>query len=628
MSMLMSRKAVQLACLLCLTYGLAANAQQVPERKDIADKYKWDLSASYKSDADFEADLKAIQDMIPRLKAFEGKISQSAESLLEYYKLSEQLGKKFENAGVYASMAYDQDTRDQKYTGYNDRISSLGADYSEATAWFSPELLTISPATFEAWYKAKPELAVYRHAHDNAMRSRAHVLSTAEERILALSGEMASAPGNANTALRVTDIKFPSIKGEDGKDVQLSEGRVYSLMLSPDARVRREASIGLLTTYGQYKNTAAALMSGNMDGDLFYSRARHYNSCLHASLDNDNIDTTVYLNLIQTVKSKTNVIQRYVDLRRRALKQDSIHFYDMLVPLIPENREKIPYDDAVKTVIAAMAPLGKDYIEPMTKGFSSRWIDVYETTGKEQGAYSTGSYLSHPYMLLNYSDTMEDMFTVAHEMGHSMHTWHTWKYQPYAYANYTLFNAEIASTFNEALLMDYLLKKETDPKKRLQLVNQYIDNIRGTVITQVMFADFELQMHRAVEAGEPLTAETLGNMYLATLKSFYGNSVVLDPEYAYTWIRIPHFYRNFYVYKYATSFCASQAMAQRVLNNEKGARESFIRYLSSGSSKYPMELVKDAGVDLTTPASIEATMTKFGQLVDELEVLLKQTKRL
>jgi oligoendopeptidase F len=392
--------------------------------------------------------------------------------------------------------------------------------------------------------------------------------------------------------------------------------------------VRHDASIELLKAYGQYQNTAAAHMCGNIDGDVFYSRARRYPSCLAASLDGDNIDTTVYLNLISTVKANAGVIQRYVDLRRRALKLDSIHFYDMFAPLIPETRQDVAYDDAVKTIELALAPLGKDYGQTADKAFHSRWIDVYETRAKESGAYSSGSYLSHPYMLLNYSNTMDDMFTVAHELGHSMHTWYSRLGQPYPYAGYTLFNAEVASTMNEALLMDFLLKKEKDPARRLALVNQYLDNIRGTVITQVMFADFELKMHRAAEAGEPLTADALSQMYLETLRSFYGHSLAIDPEYGYTWARIPHFYRNFYVYKYATSFCASQALAQRVLKGEKGAREAYHRYLASGSSKYPMELVKDAGVDLTTPAAVEATMSKFGQLVDELEVLLKQTNRL
>jgi oligoendopeptidase F len=629
-----SRRATGLlyAILFCITFlglaGRSVQAQELKERSEIADKYKWDLTTLYKTDQDWEADMAAIEAMIPNLKSFEGKISQSPDNLIAYFQTSEEIGKKFRNAAVYASLSYDQDTRVQKYTGFKDRISTLGSKFSEATSWSTPELVSIPDATFEQWYKEKPALVLYRHSIDDALRTRAHTLSPAEEHIMALSGEMAGGYSKANTALRVTDMIFPSIKDEEGNDIQLSEGRAHMLLESSDQRVRRDASLGLLNAYKQYQNTAAALMSGNIDGDIFSAHARHYNSGLHASLDGDNIDTTVYLNLIETVKANAATLQRYADLRRRALKLDSLHFYDMFVPLIPETRQEVMFDDAVKTIELALAPMGKSYVDPMTVGFNSRWIDVYETKAKRNGAYSSGTYLTHPFILLNYNNTMDDMFTVAHEMGHSMHTWHSNKYQPYTYAGYTLFNAEVASTFNEALLMDYLLKKERDTAKRLYLINQYIDNIRNTVITQVMFADFELKMHRASEAGEPLTADALGQMYLETLKSYYGNSVVIDPEYAYTWIRIPHFYRNFYVYKYATSFCASQALSQKVLKGEKGAKEAFISYLSSGSSKYPLELLNDAGVDMSSPAPIEATMKKLSELVDEMERLLKQTKRI
>ena len=615
--------------LLLLIAGLAA-AQEgaVKERKDVPTKYTWDLTALYATDADWEKDLQAVQDMIPSLKGFEGKISKSPEDLLAYYKASEAIGKKFDNLQVYSGLSFDQDTRDEKYGGYKDRLSAVGAKMGEATAWFTPELVSIPTATLEQWYKANPALAVYRHKIDDAMRTRVHTLSPAEERILALSGETAGGYSEANTALRVTDIPFPFIKDENGKDIQLSEGRLGMLIRSSNPRVRRDATIGMLNTYKQYEHTAAALMSGNVNGDVFYARARHYNSCVQSALDGDNIDTTVYLALITTVKKYEPVIERYAKLRQQALKLDSLHLYDMYAPLIPETKIEVTYDDAVKTVEQAVAPLGKAYVDTMTKGFNSRWVDVYETKAKRDGAYSWGSYLAHPYMLLNYNNTLDDMFTVAHEMGHCMHTWHSNKYQPYAYAGYSLFNAEVASTFNEAMLMDYLLKKEKDPAKRLYLVNQYIDNIRGTVITQVMFADFELQMHRAVEAGEPLTSENLCKMYLETMKSYYGNSVVIDPEYGYTWARIPHFYRNFYVYKYATSFCASQALSQKVLKGEKGAKEAYIRYLSSGSSKYPLDLLKDAGVDMSSSAPVEATMKKLSELVDQMETLLKQTKRI
>jgi oligoendopeptidase F len=605
-----------------------AQSGELKERSQIEDKYKWDLSAIYKSDADWEADFKAVEAMIPQLKSFEGKISKSSADLLAFFKANEDAGKKLDNLGTYAMMSYDQDTRDQKYTGFRDRISDLGSKLGEAESWFSPELVSIPDATFEAWYKENAALAVYRQSINDQLRTRAHTLSPVEERILALSGQMASTPVNASTALRNTDIVFPTIKDDKGNDIQLSEGRYQMLLESPNVEVRRNAATTMLNTYIQYKNTAAALMSGNVLKDIFYTRSRHYNTCLQSSLDNDNIDTTVYKNLIDAVHKNLAPLHKYVRVRKEALGLDSIHLYDFNVALIPETNVQVPYDQAVKTITTALAPLGPEYIDPMKKGFESRWLDVYETKGKRSGAYSTGTFLSHPYMLLNYNNTQDDMFTTAHEMGHSMHTWFSHHNQPYVYSDYRIFVAEVASTFNEALLMDYLLKKEKDPKNRLYLINQYIDNIRGTLIAQVIFAEFELKMHEAAEKGEPLTAESLSNMYRETIKSYYGPDLTWDDFYAYTWIRIPHFYRNFYVYKYATSFAASQALSQKVIAKEKGARESYIKFLSSGSSQYPMDLLRTAGVDMSKPEPIQASMTKFGQLVDEMEKLLIQTGRI
>jgi oligoendopeptidase F len=606
----------------------AAQAQELKERKDIDPKYKWDLTSIYATDGAWEADVERLEGMIPTLKGFEGKISQSPENLMAFLKATEDAGKIADNAFAYSMMAYDQDTRDQKYTGMKDRIASLGTQMGEATAWSAPELVSIPDATFEKWYKEKPELAMYRQYINDYLRTRAHTLSAPEERILALSGNLAQSPGNASTALRNTDMVFPTIKDDKGNDVQLSEGRVPMLLESTDGRVRRDASMNLLRTYGKFKNTAAALMTGNIQKDMYFARSRNYKSCLEASLDNECIDTTVYLNLLKTVKANLAPLHKYVGLRKAALGLDEIHNYDFAVALIPETRIEVKYEDAVKQIETALSPLGAEYETPMSAGFRDHWVDVYETKGKRSGAYSTSSYTSHPYMLLNYNNTLDDMFTVAHEMGHCMHSYFSHKNQPYVYGDYRYFVAEVASTFNEALLMDNLLKKEKDPAKRLYLINQYIDNVRGTLITQVMFADFELRMHQAAEAGEPLTADKLGEMYLATMKDYYGDTVNIDPEYAYTWIRIPHFYRNFYVYRYATSFCASQALAQKVINKDKGAKEAFIKFLSSGSSKYPLDLLKDAGVDMSKPAPVEATMKKFGQLVDEMEKLLKQTGRI
>ncbi|MFZ5433563.1 MAG: oligoendopeptidase F [Calditrichota bacterium] len=607
---------------------VGAQTGEIKERGEIPDRYKWDLTAMYKTDAAYEADIAALEAMLPQLRAFDGKISQSPEQLLAYLKLSEDAGMKTENAIGYAYMKYDEDTRDQKYNAMKEKIADVSTQVSEATSWFSPELVSIPESTFEQWFKDVPDLAIYRQAIDDELRTKAHTLSPAEERILAMSGNLARTAGNANIALREADMKFPTIKDEDGNDVELSEGRMIGLYESSNPEVRHNAAMALLRAYGDYQNTAAALMAGNIAGNIFYARTRGYNSALHSALDGENIDTTVYLQLIETVRNNIEPLRKYSDLRRRALGMDSLHLYDMFAPLIPETRITVPYDQAVSMIEKSVTPLGKEYVTAMTDGFKSGWVDVYENQGKTSGAYSWGSYLSHPYLFLNYNDTMEDLFTVAHEMGHAMHTWHSNKYQPFTYASYELFVAEVASTFNEALLMDQMMKQEKDPAKRLYLVNQYIDQIRGTLITQVMFADFEFRMNRAAEEGQPLTAEFLSDLYLETLRDYYGNSVAIEPEYGYTWIRIPHFYREFYVYKYATSFAASQALSQKVLKGEKGAREKYVRFLSSGCSKYPVELLKDAGVDLTTSAPVEASMKKFAELVDEMEKLLKQTKKI
>ena len=614
--------------LAALPLGLAQTGE-VKERSAIDDRYKWDLTHIYRTDADCEADIAAVEAALPSLAAFEGTISQSPQNLLAYLTLSETVSKNYENALVYAGMSNDQDTREQKYAALQERVSALGTRLGEASSWFTPELVSVSAETYEQWYAQEPGLRIYRHLIDDALRTRAHTLSPAEERIMALSGDLARCPQSTNEAFRNSDLKFPSIQNENGEDVTISEARMRTLLESPDGTVRRAASMNLLETYAGFQNTAGAMMSGNIAGDIFDSRARGYNSCLHASLDADNIDTTVFLSLIETVKKNSGALQRYVDLRRRALGLDSIHLYDMSVPIVAETRMEVPYDEAVAAVKTAFAPLGTDYVTAMSQGVDGGgWVDVYENQGKYQGMYSWSSYESHPYVLCNWNETLDDMFGLAHELGHAMHSFYTHKTQPYTYGSYTLFVAEVASTFNEALLMDHLLKKEKDPAKRLYLVNQYIDNIRGTVITQVMFADFELRMHRAAEAGQPLNAEALSDMYAQTMRDYYGTSAVIDSQYAYTWIRIPHFYRNFYVYKYATGFISAEALSQKVLKKEKGARDRYLNFLSSGSSKYSLDLLRDAGVNLNSPAPAEATMKKLGELVDEMEKLLKQTKKI
>ncbi|MBI5060080.1 oligoendopeptidase F [candidate division KSB1 bacterium] len=614
--------------LMALTIALSCTglfAQELKERKDVPDKYKWDLTDMYKTDADLERDLQAIEGMLPGLSAYKGKISQSPDDLFAYFKAMEPVHIKLDNAVGYAHMSYDQDTRVTKYSGYKDQVDNLASKVYESESWFIPELVTLTTETLEDWYKQKPELALYRQWIDNQLRTKQYTLSSREEELIAMAGPALHAVGNANTALRNTDIKFPTIKDDQGNDIEISEGRVAMLMENPNREVRRNAALGLLNTYIQYKNTASALMSGNVQSNMFNARAHGYNSALQASMDNENIDTTVYLNLLTTVKDHITPLQKYVELRRKALGIDSVHSYDMFAPLDESTTLKYTYEEAVAMLKTALKPLGTEYNKAMAKAFEDRWVDVYETAGKRSGAYSWGSYASHPYQMTNFNGTFDDMFTLGHELGHSMHTWHSSKAQPFIYADYTIFVAEVASTFNESLIMDYMIKRETDPKKKLYLVTQYIDQIRGTLITQVMFADFELKMYRAAEAGEPLTSEKLSELYLSTMQEFYGPRFAYDEQYAYTWIRIPHFYRNFYVYKYATSYSAAQGLSQRVLSGGDKELKAYLGFLSGGSSKYPLDLLRGAGVDMAKPDAIKAVMTKFEELVGQMESLMLQT---
>jgi oligoendopeptidase F len=618
---------ILLAVMLVITaFAVWAEEGDVPERSAIDNKYKWDLTDMYASDEAWEADYSYIESKIPELESYKGKISQSGSDLLAFMKAYEDVRIKTENAGAYANMTLDTDTRDQKFIAMRDRIDALESKVSTATSWFNPELVSIPEESFDTWYKRMPDLGLYKHYFDDALRTKRYTLSEEEEKILSMSGDMENLAKGAASALRNTDMKFPTIKGSDGEDIQLSEARYYALMQSSDREVRKNAATALLETYIGYKNTLASLMASNVSADIFYARSRGYNSSLQMALDNDNIDTTVYTNLIETVHKNLGTLHKYIRVRRDAMGLEDLHLYDTSAPITGAPSEEWPYEKAVTTIETALQPLGPVYNKAMNDGFRAGWTDVYATQAKRSGAYSWGSYASHPYMLLNYENTLDDMFTIAHEMGHCMHTWHSQQKQPYIYADYTLFVAEVASTFNEALLMDYLLKTETDPEKRLIYVNQYIDNIRGTIITQVLFAEFELEMHRAMEAGEPLTAESLSEMYGKLLKEYYGPDLAWDDFYAYTWSRIPHFYRTFYVYKYATAMSAALALSENVLKGGEKELNAYIGFLSGGSSKYSLDLLKDAGVDMTSPQPIEAAMKKFGELVDELEVLTKARK--
>jgi oligoendopeptidase F len=517
----------------------------------------------------------------------------------------------------------DQDTRESAPQAMFDRVSSLGVKYSEALSWFQPELLAMPAETLQSWCRANPKLAVYEHAFDDVLRQRRHVLNAREEELLAMGGKLAQAPRNVFTMLTNADMKFPIIKDAEGNDVELSEGRYSLYMQSSDRGLRRRAFAGTLGAYLAFKNTIAATLAGSIQKDVFYARTHNYDSALHAALDPDNVPVAVYDNLIATIRQHLPKLHRYMEIRRRKLGIDQVHIYDTFVPLVDAEAPKIGYDDAVAKIIEGLAPMGDEYLDPMSKGFASRWIDVHETQGKRSGAYSMGIYAVHPYILLNYNDTYNEMFTVAHEMGHSMHSWFTQHNQPPVYGDYPIFLAEVASTANEIALGDHLRKGAADKAEKLFLVNLAVESIRGTVINQTMWAEFEKLTHAAAEGAEPLTYETLSVMYRGLVKEYFGPSFGYDQEVDGYWLRIPHFYRGFYVYKYATSYCASTALATRILNNEPGALQAYRNFLEAGSSDYPIEILKQAGVDMSTPQPIHDTMELFGQLLDELETLLQ-----
>jgi len=606
-----------------IALGWVAQASDIPERSTIADKDKWDLTAMYPNNEAWDQDYDWIEGKIPELTAYKGKVSKSGKDLKAYLDLMVEVGGHNENLYTYANMSHHLDTRDATYINLRDRADVLAAKFGQANSWFSPELTSIPQATIDKWFKEVPGFDLYKQYIADAMRQKQYVLSTAEERLMAMTNEMVTQSESAAEALRNTDIQFPEVEDPDGNMVKLSEGRYRALLESTNPEVRRNASITLHDEYAKYKNTFASLMGANVAAEVFQARARGYSSALHMAVDNDNVDTTVYLNLITTVKAHLAPLQKYSNLRKEALGLDELHFYDFSAPIVGDAPEW-SYEDGVAAIKTALQPLGDEYGTALAYAYDNRWVDVYETPAKRSGAYSWGSYKSHPYMLLNYHGTLDDVFTNAHEIGHTMHTWYTYKYQPQIYAEYAIFVAEVASTFNEALLMDYLLKTETDPAKRLVYVNQYIDNIHGTVIRQTVFAEFELEMHRKYERGEPLTAESLNELYHNVLAQYYAPAVTIDPQYDYTWLRIPHFYSNFYVYKYATSMSAALALSERVLDGGEQELADYLGFLGGGSSKYPLDLLKGAGVDMSSPAPIEAAMKKFEELVDELEVLLAE----
>lgn len=603
-----------------------SKANSIPTRKDIETEYKWNLKDIYSSADEWEKDFKYVKSHISDIEKFKGTLGQSGENILKCFKAEEKIERKLDKLQIFAYLQKDEDTRISENLALTDRISSLYSQYAQKTSFVAPELRNIPETKLNKYINSTKGLKIYEHYFDDFLRQKKYILSTREEELLAMAGNVFRNFSRIREALTTADIQFPKVKDEEGNEIELSYSRYRKLLLSKDPKVRKGAFEGMYSTYKKFNNTSAAAYDGSVKKDMFYANARRYNSCLEMSLSNDNIPVEVYNNLIETTHKYLKPLQHYMELRKKVLGIDSLHLYDTNVPIVKDSDKKYQFDEASELIINALSPLGNQYVKDAKKALNSRWIDVYETKGKRSGAYSWGAYDTHPYLLLNYNDTRDNMFTLAHELGHSMHSFYTNKTQPYLYANYSLFVAEVASTFNENLLMHSLLENTKDEQERLVLLDKWADNISGTLYTQVLFAEFEKKSHEMAEAGIPLTAKSLNKAYMDILDNFYGDVLTLDEKYKLTWSRIPHFYRAFYVYVYATSISASTYLSQQVLDGDTEALNNYLNLLHSGGSDYPIELLKDAGVDMSKPDAIEHTLKLFDEIVTEMDEIISKKK--
>lgn len=598
-------------------------AQGLPKRSEIPTEMTWNLSAIYATDALWEAEFTRVSGLLPGIAAFAGRLGASAQDLLDALTTRDQAGEALSKLYVYAHMRQNEDSANSFYQALSDRVSTLANEFSATTAFFTPEILAIPQERLDSFLQSEPGLALYRHQLDEITRVRPHILTAEMESLLAQAAEIGSAAERVFDMLNNADIKLPLVHNEDGAETQLTKGNYLPSFLENQNRdVRREAFEAMQLTYAAYSNTFAATLGAQVKRDIFFARAHKYSASLEAALDPNNIPVSVYNNLISTVDANLPVLHRYLRTRKRVMGLDTLHMYDLYVPLAKEVEYKVSYEQSQARVAAALAPLGEDYTNPLKQGFGSRWIDVLESQGKRSGAYSWGTFGTQPYVLLNYQESMDSMFTLAHEMGHSMHSYFTWGAQPYPYASYTLFVAEVASTLNEALLTHYLLQQAEDSALRLYIISHALETYRTTLYRQTLFAEFEREIHARAEGGESLTPELLSSIFKGLNDKYYGPEVEVDDLIAIEWARIPHFYSSFYVYQYATGISASAALASQILSEGEPAVRRYKRFLSSGSSDYSINLLRDAGVDLSTPAPVQSAIDTFGHYLDELEKLI------
>lgn len=597
--------------------------KKIPVRSEADPKYTWALEDVYANNDVWKADLEKARALPAQLAAYKGHLGDSAQKLLEFLQLGDGISVLFDALYGYAQRRSDEDTANSLYQGMTSQAMSAMVAVDAASSFETPELLAIPDETLEQFYKDEPALETYRLCLTRIRNKRAHILSDAEEKLLAAAGEMSQAPDSVYSVFADADLKFPAAIDKDGNSHPVTHGTYIPLMHSADRVLRKSAFESLYSVYGQFRNTAAALLSAQVKQLKFYADARKYNSTLQASLDGNYVPTEVYTNLISAVHENMAPMYRYVDLRRKLLGVDELHMYDLYTPIVSDVDVNIPYEEAKQTVYDALACMGDDYRAILKEGFDNRWIDVYENVGKCSGAYSAG-LRKHPYVLLNYSGTLDSMFTLAHEMGHAIHSYLSNKHQPVAYSNYSIFVAEVASTCNEALLMQHLLKTTEDKKRRAYLINYFLEQFRTTLYRQTMFAEFELEINRRNERGESLTAESLNALYYELNHQYFGDDIVIDKEIDLEWARIPHFYYDYYVYQYATGYSAAIALSRRILKEGAPAVKDYIHFLSGGCSTDPISLLRGAGVDMASTAPIHDALQLFDELITEMEQLMEE----
>ncbi len=598
--------------------------ERVLKRQEVPKEHTWDLESIYPTNDAWEQDYQKVSELTPKVSAYQGKLGESPSTLLAALKLRDELYQVLWQVVVYASMRRDEDAANSTYQALSDRAMSLAAKARAAGSFMTPEILAIPTETLQGFMEKEPGLKEYKFELEDLLREKAHVRSQEVEELLAQSSEVTAAAGKIFSTFANADLRFPKVKDENGNEVELTEGRWPRFRESANREVRENAFKVFYATYNGFRNTLATSYGSSVRKDVFVARTRKYPSARAAALSGNNIPEAVYDNLVATVDKNLPKLHRYLHLRKRLLGLDQVHMWDLYNPMVSEVDKKIPYEEAVETILKSVAPLGEEYVQIARAGMTSeRWVDRYENVGKRSGAYSHGSYQTKPFILMNYAENLDSMYTLTHELGHSMHSYFSRKNQPFQYSGYTIFVAEVASTFNEALLTDYLLKNTQDPKIRMYLINHSLESFRTTLYRQTMFAEFEHAAHQQLEAGKALTADSLCQTYLELNQKYYGTEgVAVDKEIEIEWARIPHFYGAYYVYQYATGLSAATALSQQVLSEGKPAVERYLGFLKKGGSDYSINILRDAGVDMSSPEPVQQALDVFEKRLDEMEALV------